>query len=124
MMIVLNLSNAKAKLLGNTAAQDVNAANGILKDAAIAVPLKCLTNFWKSLEMPLINCKVELKLRWTKHCALSSAGTDNANGNNNGNNIVFSIKDPKLYVPVVTLSERDNQKLSKILSKVFERSVY
>ena len=124
MMIVLNLSNAKAKLLGNTASQDVNAANGILKDATIAVPLKCLTNFWKSLEMPLISYKVELKLRWTKHCILSSAGTGNANGNNNGNNIFFSIKDTKLYVPVVTLSERDNQKLSKILSKVFERSVY
>ena len=48
-----------AKLLGNTAAQADNAANGILKNATIAVPLKYLTNFWRSLEMPLINCKVE-----------------------------------------------------------------
>ena len=57
----------KAKLLGNTAAQPApNAANGILRNAAIVVPLKYLSNFWRSLEMPLINCKVELKLRWAK----------------------------------------------------------
>ena len=57
----------KAKLLANTAAQHApNAPNGILKNAAISVPLKYLSNFWRSLKMPLINCKVELKLRWTK----------------------------------------------------------
>ena len=42
----------------------------------------------------------------------------------NANDIVFTIKDTKLYVPVVTLSARDNQKLSKLLSKGFEKSVY
>ena len=46
--------------------------------------------------MPLINCKVELKLRWTKHCCLSVAGTDNVNGNDDDNNIIFTIKDTKL----------------------------
>ena len=61
------------------------------------------------------------KLKWTKYCVLSVAGNDN---DNDGNNIIFKIKDAKLYVPVVTLSARDNQKLSKILSKGFERSVY
>ena len=46
----------KAKLLENTAAQPApNAANGIFKNATIAVPLKYLSNFWRSLEMPLIN---------------------------------------------------------------------
>ena len=74
--------------------------------------------------MPLINCKVELKLRCSKHSVLSVAGTDNANGNNNENNIIFTIKNTILYVPVITLSARDNQKLSKLLSKEFERSVY
>ena len=59
-----------------------------------------------------------------KALCLSVAGTDNANGNNDDNNIIFTIKDTKLYVPVVTLSARDNQKLSKLLSKGFERSVY
>ena len=50
--------------------------------------------------------------------------TDNANGNNDDNNIIFTIKDTKLYVPIVTLSARENQKLSKIFSKEFERSVH
>ena len=72
--------------------------------------------------MPLINCKVELKLKWTKNCVLSAAGNDNTNAN--PNNIIFTIKDTKLYVSVITLSSRDNQKLSKRLSKRFERLVY
>ena len=72
----------------------------------------------------MINCKVELKPRWTKHCLLSVAGTNNANGNNDDDNIIFTIKDTKLYVPVVTLSARDNQKFPELLSKVCERSVY
>ena len=71
--------------------------------------------------MPLISRKVELKLKWTKYCVLFAAGVDNTNAN--PNNIVFTIKDAKLYVSVVTLSARDNQKLSKLLSKRFERSV-
>ena len=54
---------------------------------------------------------------------MSVTGTDNANGNNDDNNIIFTIKDTNLYVPVVNLSARDNQKLSKRLSKGFERSV-
>ena len=78
--------------------------------------------------MPLINFKVELKLEWTKYCVLSAAGKGIDNGNddddNNSNNIIFTIKDTKLYIPVVTFSARENQKLSKLLSKGFERSVY
>ena len=55
---------------------------------------------------------------------MSVAGTDNVNGNNDDNNIIFTIKDTELYVPVVTLSARENQKSSKLLSKGSERSVY
>ena len=51
---------------------------------------------------------------------LSAAGNDN----DNDNNIISTIKDTKIYVPVVTLSARKNQKLSKLLSKEFERSAY
>ena len=65
--------------------------------------------------MPLINCKVELKLKWTKYCILPAAGNDNDNDRND--KIIFVIKDTKLHVPVVTLSARDYQKLSKLLSK-------
>ena len=86
------------------------------------MPLKYLSNFWKSLDMPLINCNLELNLKWAKYCALSADGAENAN--DNSNNISFTIKYTKLYVPVVTLSTRDNQKLSRILSKGFERSAY
>ena len=68
--------------------------------------------------MSLIICKIEFKLKWTKYCVLS------ANGNDNVNNIIFTIKDTKLYVPVVTLSVKGNWKLSKLLSKGLERSVY
>ena len=64
--------------------------------------------------MLLINCKVELKLNWTKYCVLSAACNGNANANLN--NIIFSIKNTKLYVPVITLSARGNQKLSKLHS--------
>ena len=63
----------KASLLGNTVAQpNPHQTNGVLKNATIPVPLKYLSNFWRSLEMPLINCKVELKLKWTKYCVLSA----------------------------------------------------
>ena len=50
-------------MLGNTFAQDApNQANGILKNATIAGPLKILSNFYRLIEMSLINCKVELRL--------------------------------------------------------------
>ena len=66
---VINLNLSKAKLLGNTAAQPApNAFNRIMENATIPVPLKHLNNFWRSHEMPLINCKVELKLKWKKYC--------------------------------------------------------
>ena len=74
--------------------------------------------------MSLINCKVELKLKWTKYCVFSANSNNNDCDNDNGNNIIFIIKELKLYGPVVTLLAKDNQKLSKRLSKVIERSVY
>ena len=86
------------------------------------MPLKYLSNFRRSLELPFNNCKVELKLKLTKFCVLSAAGADNTNAN--PNNIIFTIKDTKLYVAVVTLSTKDNQKLSKLPSKGFEKSIY
>ena len=98
----------------------LNNNNRILKNGTVAVPLKYLRNFWGSLETPLINCKVELKLKWTSHCVL--AGIDNVTGNKN--NIIFIIKGTKLYVSVVILSAKDNQKRSKLLSKGFEISKY
>ena len=57
----------KASLIGNTE------NNGTKNGVKIAVPLKYLSNFWRSLEMPLINCKVELSLRWIENCVLTTA---------------------------------------------------
>ena len=61
--------------------------------------------------MPLINCKVKLKLNWMNHFVLSVACSDNDNANSNY--IIFTIEDTKLYVPEVTLSAKDNQKTIK-----------
>ena len=110
----------KAKVLGNTVAQPTpNKANRIVKNATSAVSLKYLSKFLRSLEITLINCKFEINLKWAKYCLLSENGNDNAN--DNPNNIIFTIKDTKLCVPVVNLSAKDNQKLSKLLSQEFER---
>ena len=60
--------------------------------------------------MPLINCKVELKFKWTKYCVLLATGNENViNDNDNGNDINFAVKDTKLYVPAVSISTWDNQ---------------
>ena len=113
--LIGNTNCSNCKLLKLKVAQTApNAANGILKNATIAVPLKYLSNFWKSLEIPLINCKVELKVKWTKYCVLPVGSNDNLN-NIDSDRIIFTLKDTKLYVPVVTLSARGNQKLSKDL---------
>ena len=68
-----------------------------------------------------------MKLKWAKYCVFSATGNDNLYNivnHNNGNNIILTIKDTKLYVPVVTLSAIDNQKLSNVPSEGCERSFY
>ena len=76
--------------------------------------MKYSSSFWRSLEMPLINCKVHLELNWTKNCAMSYID----------GNITFNIANTKLYVPIVTLSIEDNVKLTKQSNEVFKRPVY
>ena len=80
-------------------------------------------NFWRSLETPSVNWKIELKVKRTKYCILVAPDTDKFNIIECNDN-VFTIKDTQLYVPVVNLSARDNQKPSKLLSNRSERSVY
>ena len=113
-IIILNLSKYKAKLLGNIIALSNPNANGILKNATIAVPLKYLSNFWGSLELPLINWKVELKLKCSKCCVLPAAGNDNTSANLD--NIIFTIKDTKLYVPVVTVQQKTIENYQNFLA--------
>ena len=63
--------------------------NGVFKDMKIAVPLNYLSNFLRSLEMPLINCKIHLQLNWTKGCLMSTFADTS-----------FTIRKTKLYVPI------------------------
>ena len=97
----------KASLIGDTG------NNGSKNGIKIAVPLKYLINFWRLLEMSLINCKVELSLKWYEKCLITAATT-----------ATFRITDPKLYVPIVTWSIEDNSKLTKLLNEGFKRPIY
>ena len=66
--------------------------------------------------MPLINCKVELSLKWTEKCILATAA--------NANKTIFKATDAKFYVPIVTLSVEDNSKLTKLLNEGFKRPIH
>ena len=100
----------KVSLLGNPVVAD-NIARRRVK---VVVPLKYLSNFFRLLEMPLINCKNKLNLSWEKECVLS---TDDGNA-------VFIINDTKMYVPVITLSKEDNKDFIEQQNKGFQRSIY
>ena len=103
-------------MLGNTVAQTTpNQANEFLKNATVAVPLKYLSNFWRSIEMPLINYKTELKLKYTKSCVLAANGNDDDSDNDNDNNTIFNIKDTKIICSC-------NNFISKIQSKTIKTS--
>ena len=86
--------------------------NGVFRDVKIAVPLKYLSNFGRSLEMLLINCKIHLELSWCKGCVMSTIAE-----------IIFKITNTKLYVPIVSLSSKGNAKLVKRLGEGFNRLV-
>ena len=101
----------KVTLLEKTA--NYNDGKNFVKDAKIVVRSKYLSNFWRSWEIPLINCKVYLELNWIENCVLSSAE----------NSARFEIKDAKLHVPIVTLSTKNSANLTKQLKEGFKRSV-
>ena len=99
----------KAKITGQTG------KNGT-KDVETMVPLKYLSNFWRTLEMPLINCEVNLILTWSSNCVLIATGIQNQAAS-------FKITDTKLYVPVVTLSTQENTKFFQQLKSGFKRVI-
>ena len=79
----------------------------------MAVPLKYLGNFWKTLEMHLINCKINLIITWSLTCVITNsigAGT-------------FAITDRKRYIPVATLSIQNNLKPLDQLKSGFKRTI-
>ena len=86
------------------------------KDVEIMVPLKYLSNFWRTSEMPLINCEVNLILTWSSSCVLIATNVQNQNA-------TFTRTDTKLYVPVVTLSTQENTKFFQQLKSGFKRVI-
>ena len=97
---------SKVKITGKTP------NNGNTKDVEIIVPLKYLSNFRRALEMPLINCEVNLTLAWSKGCVITNSTGEGK----------FTITETKLYVPVVTLSTKDNEKLLQQLKSGFKKN--
>ena len=99
----------KGKITGKT-------GNVGTKDVEIMVPLKYLSKFWRTLEMPLINCEVNLILTWSSNCVLIATANPNQNA-------TFAITDTKLYLPVVTLSTQENTKFLQQLKSGFKRVI-
>ena len=102
------LFKSKVKITGKTS------NNGNTKDVEIIVPLKYLSNFWRTLEMPLINCEVNLILTWSKDCVITNSTGEGK----------FAITEKSyMYVPVVTLSTKDNEKLLQQLKSGFKKTI-
>ena len=104
-------------------------------EAEIVVLLKHLSNFWKTCDMPLINCEINLIVTWSEKCVLMGKtqrdkciGTGSDENQqfieiNNPTNATFKITDTKLYVPVVTLSTKDDNNFLKLLKSGFKRTI-
>ena len=101
--------NVKEKITGQT-------GNNGKKNVEIMVSLKYLNNFWRILKMLLINCKINIDLKWDKNGVIVATNVE-------GQLTVFSITDTKLYGPVVTLSTQDNAKLLQRLKSGFKRTI-
>ena len=86
------------------------------KHVEIMVPLSYLSVFWRSLELHLINCEVNLILTWSANCVVVSTNVANRNA-------TFPITNTKLYVPVVNLSTQDNAKLLQQLKSGLKRVI-
>ena len=100
----------KVNLLGNPVLDGAITKRNV----KVVVLLKYLSSFFRSLEMPLINCKIKLSLTWKRECVLSTDAGD----------AVFIINDTKIYVPVVTLSKEDKKDFIEQQNKGFQVSIY
>ena len=95
------------------------------EDVEIAIPLKYLGNFWRSLDMPLINCEITLILSWYKECVLVGRAHRGppAAEINSPTDAKFEITDCKLYFPIVTLSAEKDSKLLEQLNPGFRITI-
>ena len=85
------------------------------KAVQIMVPLTYLSIFWRTLEIPLIKCEINPILTWSVNCVISNAAANQET--------TFAISNAKIYVPIVTLSIDDNEKLLQQLKSGFKRTI-
>ena len=103
-------------------------ANKVGKNISeVVIPIKHLSNFWRALNIPLINCEVDLILTWSKTCVLADMTRRAAQGDNPAivapSGTTFKITYTKLNVPVVTLSKENDTKLLEQLKSGFKRTI-
>ena len=107
----------KTNITGNTYDGGYDAGKVSKNETEIVVPLKYLSNFWRTLNISLINCEIELILIWSKNCVLADMTLRDAGNNYDPPEIVaptgleFQISDTKLYIPVVTMLKENDKKL-------------
>ena len=90
------------------------------------MPLKHLSSYWTTLDMPLINYEINLILTWSENCALSSKTTRDADLDanlvvaaiDNPTNATFKITDTKLYLPVVILSTENDKTFKSVKNRI------
>ena len=107
------------------------ANNENTKEVEFSVPLKDLSNFQRTLVMPLINCEVSLTLTWSKNCVITDEIKQDANLNTSPpvleirspEGTIFEKEETKLYVPELTLSTQDDNKLPNQLETGFKRTI-
>ena len=116
------ITNAEGNEIHNPA-YDANKSGK--KEVEIAVPLKYLSNFWRTLDMPLINCEVSLILTWFRECIITSMERRviNTGRDFSSTNATFQTTDTKLYVLVVTLSTENDKRLLEQLRTGFKRTI-
>ena len=103
-----------------------------ISDAEVVVPLKYLSNFWRSLNLPLMNCEIERDLSLSRYCIISKLSRTPAAPANppvpsieatETTRATFQINNAKLYVPAVTLSTNDNIKFLENIKQGFKRTI-
>ena len=141
-VVCSNSFQFKNKIMGNTynvdstivpaaggarvANPNYDANNSGKKNVELAIPLKYLGNFWRTLDIPLISCEVSLELKWNRNCIITSQQIGvNLDGGNTAvpTNATLGINDCKLYIPVATLSKDDEIKLLTNLKSGFTREI-
>ena len=107
-------SNSKSFTYKNNITGKTPDNNDVLEDIKVVVPLKYLSNFWRTLNILLINCEIKLILSWSKNCALADMAVRAAGNNNDppaifaATRLKFQITDTKLYVPVATMLKEND----------------